>query len=401
VADTPNFLRPRMAYWLMKIEPDECSVDDLSKLPRQTVPWTGVRNYQARNFMRDQMKVGDGVLYYHSSCPEPGVAGIAEVASPPYPDATQFDPKHKYYDRAGVDAPAAAREPAVDHAGDRRRMACGHAPARRVTIEPLLVAKLVLLGCGTGFLAGLLGIGGGMLMVPFLTLMLSHRGVPDGVAVKLAIATSMATILFTSLSSVRAHHRRGAVRWDIVRGMAPGIVAGGLLAGAGAFALIKGQVLALVFALFVGFSATQMLLNRKPAPSRQMPGPLGRVAVGTGIGFLSGLVGAGGGFVSVPFMTWCNVAIHHAVATSAALGFPIALANTVGYVIGGWSEPSLLPGQVGYLYLPALAIIATASVLTAPLGARAAHAMNVRQLKRAFALLLYALAAYMLYKAVG
>jgi uncharacterized membrane protein YfcA len=280
-------------------------------------------------------------------------------------------------------------------------MACGHAPARRVTIEPLLVAKLVLLGCGTGFLAGLLGIGGGMLMVPFLTLMLSHRGVPDGVAVKLAIATSMATILFTSLSSVRAHHRRGAVRWDIVRGMAPGIVAGGLLAGAGAFALIKGQVLALVFALFVGFSATQMLLNRKPAPSRQMPGPLGRVAVGTGIGFLSGLVGAGGGFVSVPFMTWCNVAIHHAVATSAALGFPIALANTVGYVIGGWSEPSLLPGQVGYLYLPALAIIATASVLTAPLGARAAHAMNVRQLKRAFALLLYALAAYMLYKAVG
>jgi uncharacterized membrane protein YfcA len=280
-------------------------------------------------------------------------------------------------------------------------MACGHAPARRVTIEPLLVAKLVLLGCGTGFLAGLLGIGGGMLMVPFLTLMLSHRGVPDGVAVKLAIATSMATILFTSLSSVRAHHRRGAVRWDIVRGMAPGIVAGGLLAGAGAFALIKGQVLALVFALFVGFSATQMLLNRKPAPSRQMPGPLGRVAVGTGIGFLSGLVGAGGGFVSVPFMTWCNVAIHHAMATSAALGFPIALANTVGYVIGGWSEPLLLPGQVGYLYLPALAIIATASVLTAPLGARAAHAMNVRQLKRAFALLLYALAAYMLYKAVG
>jgi predicted RNA-binding protein with PUA-like domain len=89
-----------MAYWLMKIEPDECSVDDLSKLPGKTVPWTGVRNYQARNFMRDQMKVGDGVLYYHSSCPEPGVAGIAEVASPPYPDATQFDPKHKYYDPA-------------------------------------------------------------------------------------------------------------------------------------------------------------------------------------------------------------------------------------------------------------------------------------------------------------
>jgi uncharacterized membrane protein YfcA len=270
-----------------------------------------------------------------------------------------------------------------------------------VSVEPLLVAELVLLGCGTGFLAGLLGIGGGMLIVPVLTLLLSQRGVPAGLAVKVAIATSMATILFTSLSSVRAHHRRGAVRWDIVRGMAPGIVAGGLIAGAGVFALVKGQGLALLFALFVGFSATQMLRDRKPAPSRVMPGPAGRVAAGAGIGFLSGLVGAGGGFVSVPFMTWCNVAIHQAVATSAALGFPIALANPAGYIAGGWSLPPSLAGQFGYLYLPALGIIALASVLTAPLGARAAHAMNVRQLKRVFALLLYALAAYMLYKSLG
>ena len=126
-------------------------------------------------------------------------------------------------------------------------------------IEPLLAAQLLLLGCCTGFLAGLLGIGGGMLLVPFLTFLLSRQGVPDGLAVKMAIATSMSTILFTSLSSVRAHHRRGAVRWDIVRSMAPGIVAGGLLAGAGVFALVKGQALALAFALFVGFSATQML----------------------------------------------------------------------------------------------------------------------------------------------
>lgn len=261
-----------------------------------------------------------------------------------------------------------------------------------------LAVELLALGTFTGFLAGLLGIGGGMLMVPFLTYLLSHRGVDTGVAVKMAIATSMATIMFTSLSSVRAHHRRGAVRWEVVRGMAPGIVAGGLLAGAGAFALVKGQGLALFFALFVGFSATQMLIDKRPSPSRQMPGLPGKAAAGTAIGFLSGLVGAGGGFVSVPFMTWCNVAIHEAVATSAALGFPIALANTLGYVVGGWSLPPALPGAFGYLYLPALFIIVCASVLTAPLGARAAHGMNVRQLKRAFASLLYALAAYMLFK---
>ena len=268
-------------------------------------------------------------------------------------------------------------------------------------IEPLFVAELLLLGTATGFLAGLLGIGGGMVMVPFLTLILSHRGVAGDLAVKMAIATSMATILFTSLSSVRAHHRRGAVRWDIVRTMAPGIVMGGLAAGAGVFALVKGQALALFFALFVGFSATQMLLDKKPKPTRQLPGPAGQTAAGGGIGFVSGLVGAGGGFISVPFMTWCNVPIHSAVATSAALGFPIALANTAGYVVGGWSLPPPLPGTLGYLYLPALAVIAVASVLMAPVGARMAHAMDVRQLKRVFALMLYALAGYMLWRALA
>jgi uncharacterized membrane protein YfcA len=268
-------------------------------------------------------------------------------------------------------------------------------------LDLTLVAELLALGTCTGFLAGLLGIGGGMLMVPFMTLILSARGVDAALAVKMAIATSMATILFTSVSSVRAHHQRGAVRWDIVRTLAPGIVLGGLLAGAGVFSLLKGTTLALVFAVFVAFSATQMLLDRKPAPTRQMPGTAGSLGAGGVIGFISGLVGAGGGFISVPFMSWCNVAMHNAVATSAALGFPIALANTVGYVVGGWSMPSPLPGALGYLWLPGLAIIATASVTTAPLGARTAHAMNIRQLKKVFACTLYGLAAYMLYKSLG
>jgi len=263
----------------------------------------------------------------------------------------------------------------------------------------LLVVQLLVLGCFTGFLAGLLGIGGGMVMVPFMTLLLSTQGVAAVLSVKMAIATSMSTILFTSISSVRAHHKRGAVRWDLVRTLAPGIVAGGLLSGAGVFALLKGTTLALVFALFVAFSATQMLLNKKPAASRQMPGPGGRFVAGGVIGFVSGLVGAGGGFISVPFMTWCNINMHAAVATSAALGFPIALANTAGYIVGGWSLNNPMPGSLGYLWLPALAVIASASVLFAPLGARAAHAMNVGQLKRVFAGMLYLLAAYMLFKA--
>jgi uncharacterized membrane protein YfcA len=268
-------------------------------------------------------------------------------------------------------------------------------------LSPALIAELLALGCCTGFLAGLLGIGGGMLMVPFLTLILSHRGVPGDLAVKMAIATSMTTIVFTSLSSVRAHHQRGAVQWPLVRGLAPGIALGGLLAGAGAFTLLKGQVLAFVFVAFVGFSATQLLRGRKPHPSHQAPGWAGQTAAGTAIGFMSGLVGAGGGFVSVPIMTRWNVAIHQAVATSAALGFPIALANTVGYVIGGWSLPPALPGAFGFLYLPALVVIASASVLMAPLGAKAAHALDVGQLKKIFAVLLYALAAYMLWKALA
>lgn len=267
-------------------------------------------------------------------------------------------------------------------------------------LEPLLIVELAALGLATGFLAGLLGIGGGGLMGPFLTLFLSVRGVPADLAVKIAIATSMATIMFTSLSSVRAHHQRGAVRWDLVRGLVPGIVFGGALASVGAFALIKGTTLAIFFALFVGFSATQMILDKKPKPSRQMPGAAGQLAMGSIVGFLSGLVGVGGGFISVPFMLAHNVPILNAVATSAALGFPIALVNTAGYVLSGSVLPGLPEYSLGYVWLPALAVIASCSVITAPLGAKVAHRLPVAKLKKIFALVLYALAAYMMWKGI-
>lgn len=262
-----------------------------------------------------------------------------------------------------------------------------------------LVAELLALGVVAGFLAGLLGIGGGMLMVPVLTLVLSQRGVETGLAVKMAIATSMATILFTSLSSVRAHHRLGNVRWELLRSLAPGILLGGLAAGAGAFAVLKGRALALFFALFIGWMALQMLRGRQPRPGRTLPGPAAQTGVGAGIGFVSGLLGAGGAFLSVPFMIWCNVPPRHAVGTSAALGFPIAAAATAGYVISGWSLPAALPGAYGYLFLPALAIIAVASVTLAPLGARTAQRIDVAWLRRLFAVLLLGLAGTMLSRA--
>lgn len=279
-------------------------------------------------------------------------------------------------------------------------MACADTfyPHFPMHFEITLLLELALLGLVTGFLAGLLGIGGGMIMVPFISAMLSGRGVNGELAVKMAIATSMATIVFTSLSSVRAHHKRGAVRWDLVKRLAPGIVLGAAAGSLGVFAVLKGSSLALLFAGFVGFSATQMFLDKKPAATRQIPGTAGLLGAGGVIGFISGLVGAGGGFISVPFMTWCNVAIHNAVATSAALGFPIAVANALGYVVSGARVADLPPYSLGYIWLPALLVIASCSVMTAPLGASAAHQLPVKRLKRVFASILYLLAAYMLYR---
>lgn len=259
---------------------------------------------------------------------------------------------------------------------------------------------LLALGAVAGFAAGLLGIGGGMLLVPFLTMLFTWGGVQQDLVVHAAIATSMTSILFTSISSIRAHQRKGTIKWKIVFALAPGIIVGGLLSGGAAFAAISTSWLSLCFALFVGYSGWNMLRNTKPKPARQMPGVVGASTVGVGIGFISGLVGAGGGFISVPFMVWCNVALHSAVSTSAALGFPIALANSVGYIVSGITEDIHQPYMLGYIYWPALLALAATSVLTAPLGARLAHSLPIATLKRVFACLLFLLAAYMLFKAV-
>ena len=261
-------------------------------------------------------------------------------------------------------------------------------------MDPALLAAYGGLGLVVGFVAGLLGVGGGLIIVPVLIFMLHGQGLAAGLEPQLALGTSLASILFTSLSSVRAHHRHGAVEWPLVRRITPGIVVGTLI-GALLAAQVSATVLKLFFIAFLFYAATQMWLDFKPAPHRGLPGRAGTALAGSVIGAVSSWVGIGGGTLSVPFMLWHNVTLHRAIATSSAIGFPIAVAGATGYVLSGWHVQGLPAGSLGFVYLPALAGIVLGSVLTAPLGARTAHRMPIRPLKKVFALLLFVLALRM------
>ncbi len=252
------------------------------------------------------------------------------------------------------------------------------------------------LGALAGLLAGLLGVGGGLVIVPALAWWFDHQGLGGGQLMQLALGTSLASIVFTSLSSVAAHHRRGAVRWGEVARLAPGILIGALLGAALADALPSEQ-LRRVFALFELMVAVQMGLSLRPRAARALPARLGMGAAGGGIGLVSSIVGIGGGTLTVPFLSWCGVVMREAVATSAACGLPIALAGALGYLLMGWGEAGLPPGTLGYIHPQALLGIAAASVLFAPLGARLAHALPGAQLKRLFALLLALIGLRMLW----
>jgi len=251
------------------------------------------------------------------------------------------------------------------------------------------------IGLAVGFLAGLLGIGGGMVMVPMLVFVFTAKGFPGEHMMHLALATALATIAFTSLSSVRAHHRHGGVDWAVARTMAPGIVVGSLAA-----ALIAGFIptrpLGVFFAGFMFYAAAQMFVEIKPRPGRQLPGKGGLFAAGAGIGAISSVLAAGGAFLSIPFLAWCNLPLKRAIGTAAANGFPIAVAGTIGYVAQGLRAPDLPQWSLGYVYLPALLLIVAASMPMAPLGARLAHRMPVKRLRVVFALMLFALGVRML-----
>jgi len=261
----------------------------------------------------------------------------------------------------------------------------------------VLTILLPYLGVGAvaGVLAGLLGIGGGLVIVPMLVYCFTREQIPNEFIMHLALGTSMASIIFTSVSSFWAHHRRGAVHWTVVRRIVLGILVGTFLGSCLAARMTTG-LLKGFFVAFLYYVAVQMLIDRKPKSSRDFPGWLGMFGVGNVIGAVSSLVGIGGGTLSVPFMIWCNVPVHHAIGTSAAIGFPIAIAGTVGYIFNGLNVAGLPSHSLGYIYLPALAGIVCSSVLTAPLGVRLAHSLPVAQLKRVFAVLLIAVATKML-----
>jgi uncharacterized membrane protein YfcA len=256
---------------------------------------------------------------------------------------------------------------------------------------------LILLSMGAlaGTLAGLLGIGGGVIIVPVLAMVFQHQGVDIDVLMHVSIGTSLATIVVTSLSSIRAHQKRGAIDWSVFRRITPGIIVGGFLGSVLADA-IPGEELRVLFAIFMFLVATQMMIAGTPAPHRKLPNRPGMLTAGVVIGAVASLMGVGGGAMSVPFMTWCNVHIRQAVATSAAIGFPIALAGAAGFMITGWGKELLPPWSAGYVNLPAFTGIVVASILFAPLGARLAHTIPPTVLKRTFAILLYVLGVRML-----
>jgi uncharacterized membrane protein YfcA len=251
------------------------------------------------------------------------------------------------------------------------------------------------IGLAVGFLAGLLGIGGGMVMVPMLVFVFTAKGFPLEHMMHLALATALATIAFTSLSSVRAHHRHGGVDWAVARTMAPGILAGSLAAALAA-GIIPTRPLAIFFTGFMFYAAAQMFVEIKPRAGRQLPGRAGLFAAGAGIGAISSVLAAGGAFLSIPFLAWCNLPLKRAIGTAAANGFPIAVAGTVGYVLQGSRVADLPQWSLGYVYLPALLLIVAASMPMAPLGARLAHRLPVKRLRMVFALMLFALGLRML-----
>ncbi len=254
---------------------------------------------------------------------------------------------------------------------------------------------LVLAGALAGTLAGLLGIGGGALIVPVLVLFFERHGVDPNVATQAAIGTSLATIVFTAMSSIRAHHLRGAIRWSVFWQLTPGIAVGAI-AGAAIAHSLPGQTLKVLFAIFALLIAAQIARGMTVASQRPLPSPLWMVLAGGVIGILSSLFGIGGGSMSVPLLTWFSIPAVEAIATASAIGLPIALFGAASYIVAGWNAPGLPPGHLGYVVLWPFLGIVVASTVFAPLGARLAHRLSQTTLQRLFAAFLTVMAIQLL-----
>lgn len=259
----------------------------------------------------------------------------------------------------------------------------------------LELLPFIAVGLASGILAGLLGVGGGIIIVPGLAFLLADGDVASDRLMHVAVGTSLACIVVTSISSFHAHHRRGAVDWSIFRALAPGIAFGAIL-GAIIAADLHSRTLAAVFGVFLLLVALRMMLAGQPAPGRTLPRNPALTAWGTAIGTASALLGIGGGTMTVPLLTWSNVPLHRAVGTSAACGLPIAVTGTAAFIYTGWGLAGLPPGTTGHVYWPAFLAIAPAAVAAAPLGVRLAHALPVAPLRVFFALFMAVVALRML-----
>lgn len=258
------------------------------------------------------------------------------------------------------------------------------------------LVSILALGAFVGVAAGLLGIGGGGILVPILTTMFVAMKFPSEHVVHVALGTAMASMIPTAFGSLRAHHARGAVNWSVVQKITPGILLG-TFAATFLVKYLSTLWLAVFFACFMAYVSAQMWLNIKPRPQRELPGVAGLSVTGLIIGSVSALVAIGGGSLSVPFMMWCNINIRNAIATSAGIGFPIAIAGTIGYLLNGWDQTGLPEHTIGFVYWPAVLLITVVSFFTTKIGANLAHSLPLGTLKKVFAVLLLLLSLKMLH----
>jgi uncharacterized protein len=261
-----------------------------------------------------------------------------------------------------------------------------------------IIAIYALTGVFAGLIGGMLGLGGGVIIVPVLHFLFLQQGFSPSIVMHLAVTTSLATIIVTSLSATYTHHRKGAVLWSVVNRFAPGILLG---AGLGAILAdsLSSNTLRIVFGMFEILIAFQIGFELKPKAKNVLPETKGLISSGVGIGLFSTLLGIGGGSLTVPFLLWCNVNIRNAVAVSSACGFPIAVAGTTALIIVGWDNADVPATSISYLYWPAALIIIAMTIFFASVGARLVHYFSVLTLKRIFAVLLLIVGLRMLLQA--
>ena len=257
----------------------------------------------------------------------------------------------------------------------------------------------LLIGAIAGFAAGLFGVGGGLIIVPILYIVFTQMNYDPNVIMHIAVGTSLATIIVTSISSVTAHHKKGAVLWPVFRNLAPGLVLGSFL-GAGIADLMSGQHLQLVIGVFAVWMAYKMFkgANTVVDPNRHLPSAPLQLAAGGGIGVASAIFGIGGGSLTVPYLNRHGVVMQKAVATSAACGLPIAVAGALGFMWFGAKEQIEVPNTIGYVHVYAFLGISVMSFITAKFGAKVAHLLSPAMLKKCFAGLLVVVGCYFIYK---